>query len=66
MEKHCETCKCIIGHWVILKAPYYSNKKDVIGREGVIVGESRDKKMWRIRWKGTTGIFNYPKENIEI
>ena len=66
MKKHCETCKCILGHWVILKIPYYSSKKEVSGREGRIMGESRDKTMWLIQWKGVKSSYKYPKENIKF
>ena len=56
-EKRCELTKV-----------YYESKKYFKGKQGTIVGESKDKKEWKIRWDGLSEktIYNHPKEGIKI
>lgn len=47
-----------------LQKPYYSNKKDYIGRIGLIVGESDNKKMWYVVWDNNKIRYRYPKTYV--
>ena len=49
--------------WCELKKPYYSNEK--AGRDGEIVGETREGKGWWIKWRGIKSRYSYPKEYIK-
>lgn len=48
--------------WCKLKRPYYTGEK--AGREGEIVGESKDTKSWWVKWNGIKSRYSYPKECI--
>lgn len=50
------------SRWCFLIKEYH--KSDKIDREGKIIGESRDKLFWRIKWSDLVSIYNYPKNCI--
>ncbi len=45
-----------------LVTPFYHNEKP--GREGIIVGESRDGKQWWVIWDGIKARYSYDKSYI--
>ena len=48
--------------WCELKVAVYSNEQK--GREGEIVGETRDKNGWIVRWTGIKSRYAYHKDHI--